>query len=447
MLNESGALERCADLIAGARSLGADQADAVYVGSHSDSVHIRLGKLETVDRSESEHFGLRVFVGQRQATIGASALDETSLEELATRAIAMARSAPEDQYAGLAPAEMLMRAVPPDLDLLSEERSPEALRRSAEEAEDAARSVDGVTNSEGAAAGTGGNVIALATSHGFAGSYAQTHHSLSAGVVAGEGSGMERGSEWRVARHFGDLPVATAIGEEAASRAIARLNPTTLPSGAMPVVFDPRVGRSLVSHMISAMAGPSIARRASFLLDHEGEQIFDSAITILDDPLKKRGLASLPFDGEGLATKPVAIVENGVLGSWLLDSASARKLGRMPTGHAVRSGGSAPSVSPSNVTLTGGTGTLADLIRDIGEGVLVTDLIGHGVNGVTGDYSRGAAGFAIKGGEIAGPVSGITIAGNLRDMYRTMRAAGDVQSRYSINVPTLRVDGMTVAGA
>lgn len=447
MLNGSGALERCQDLIAGARRLGADAADAVYVGSHSESVEVRLGELESVDRSESEHFGLRVFVGQRQATIGSSALDSASLEELAARAVAMARAAPEDTYAGLAPEEMLMRTPAPDLDLLSDERGAEELRRDAECAEEAARSVAGITNSEGAGAGTGGNVIALATSHGFAGCYAQTHHSLSAAVVAGQGSRMERGMEWRAARHFADLPDPSSIGAKAAERAVARLNPTSLPSGAMPVVFDPQVGRSLIGHLVSAMSGPSIARGASFLLDHEGEQIFDSAITILDDPHRLRGLSSLPFDGEGLETAASALVEKGVLGSWLLDAASARKLGRKPTGHAVRSGGAGPSVSASNVTMLAGTQSVAEMIADIEEGVLVTSLIGHGVNGVTGDYSRGASGFAIRGGEIAGPVSGITIAGNLRDMYRGMRPADDLDMVYSTNVPTLRVDGMTIAGA
>ncbi|WP_066558374.1 TldD/PmbA family protein [Croceicoccus bisphenolivorans] len=447
MLNEGDALERCADLIRCARTIGADAADTVYVGSHSESVQVRLGQLESVDRSEAEHFGLRVFVGRKQATIGSSAVDTAGLEELATRAIAMARSAPDDEYAGLAPQDLLMSGPTPDLDLVSLETESEALRAAAEATEDAARAVAGITNSEGAAAGTGGSTIALATSHGCARSYRQSQHSLSAAVVAGTGSGMERGMEWRVARHAGDLPDAASIGAKAAERAVARLNPASMPSGAMPVVFDPQAGRSLIGHFVAAISGPGIARGASFLLDCEGEAVFDSAITIVDDPLKQRGLASRPFDGEGLETRATTLIDKGVLGSWLLDATSARKLGRQPTGHAVRSGGAGPSVASSNAVLQPGEQSVAELIADIGEGVLVTDLIGHGVNGVTGDYSRGASGFAIRGGEIVGPVSGITIAGNLRDMFRQMRAASDLEHIYSVNVPTLRIDGMTVAGA
>ncbi|RVQ67559.1 TldD/PmbA family protein [Croceicoccus ponticola] len=446
MLNEGEALDRCAELMACARRLGADEADAVYVGSHSESVQVRLGSLEGVDRSESEHFGLRVFIGRRQATIGSSAIDTGSLEELASRAIAMAQVAPEDENAELAPADMLMRGPAPDLDLVSDLPGPAELRHAAEEAEDAARAVAGITNSEGASAGTGGNTIALATSHGFANSYRQSQHSVSASVVAGEGSGMERGSDWRVARHRADLIEAAKIGAKAAERAVARLHPGSMRSGAMPIVFDPQAGRSLLGHLVSAIAGPAIARGASFLQEREGQQVFDSAITIIDDPLRQRGLGSRPFDGEGLPTGPVALIDNGVLTGWMLDAASARKLGRRPTGHAVRAGGTAPSVSSSNVELLPGTQSVAELIADIGEGVLVTEMIGHGINFVTGDYSRGASGFLISNGEIAGPVAGITIAGNLADMFRTMRAANDLEIIYATNVPTLRVDGMTVAG-
>lgn len=447
MLSEAEALARCADLIASARGLGADAADAVYVGNHSQSAQVRLGKLEDVDRSEAEHFGLRVFVGGRHATIGCTSLREGSADELATRALAMARAAPVDEFAGLAPDERLMRGGAPDLDLVSPEMPVALLRERALACEDAARANPKVANSEGATAGTGGSTFALVTSHGVARSCSQSHHSLSAAVVAGHGSAMERGSEWRVARHAGDLPDPGTIGAKAAERAVARLDPGSLRSGAMPVVFDPEAGRSLIGHLVAAMSGPAIVRGASFLIDCEGSQLFARDITIVDDPLRPRGLASRAFDGEGLATAPTCLVERGVLGDWLLDAASARKLGREPTGHAVRSGGGGPGVAPSNVVLQPGPESVAQLIADIGEGVLVTDLIGHGVNPVTGDYSRGASGFAIRGGEIAGPVAGITVAGNLRDMFAAMRAADDLTMLYPVNVPTLRIDGMTVAGS
>lgn len=447
MLSGDNALDRCGELIACARRLGADGADAVYVGSHSESVQVRLGGLEDVDRSESEHFGLRVFIGMRQATIGSSAVDAGRLEELASRAIAMARAAPEDENAALAPRSLLMRQAPPDLDLVSDLPGPDTLREAALASEDAARAVAGVTNSEGAAAGTGHSVIALATSDGFGANYAQSQHSLSAAVVAGEGSGMERGAEWRVARHRGDLPDAAWIGAKAARRAVERLGPASVRSGAMPVVFDPLAGRSLLGHFVAAISGPSIARGGSFLLEREGERVFDSSVTIVDDPLVMRGLGSRPFDGEGLETRATTLIGKGVLTGWMLDSASARKLGRQPTGHAVRLGGAPPSVSSSNLTLLAGERSVAELIADIAEGVLLTELIGPGVNIVSGDYSRGAAGFLIRDGQIAGPVSGITVAGNMADMFANMHPANDLEIIYSTNVPTLRVDGMTVAGS
>ncbi|AKM08773.1 TldD/PmbA family protein [Croceicoccus naphthovorans] len=446
MLNQAEALDRCNALVKHARSLGADAADAVFVGSQSENVNVRLGNLEAVDRSESEHFGLRVFIGQRSATIGSSAIDSASLDELASRACAMAAIAPEDSSAGLAPEDMLMRGELPDLDLVSDPTPTEMLRETALAIEDAARAVGGITNSEGAGAGTGRSTIALVTSHGFAGAYRQSQHSRSAAVVAGTGNKMERGSEWRVARHSRLLPDGAAVGRRAAERAVARLNPESMRSGPMPVVFDPLVGRSLIGHLIGAMAGPAIARGASFLQDHEGKPVFDTGITIIDEPLRPQGLASHPFDGEGLPTAPTTLIADGVLTGWLLDAASARKLGRRPTGHAVRSGGAAPSVSTSNVVLQAGAESVSDLIADIADGVYITDLIGQGVNGVTGDYSRGASGFRIVGGEIAGPVSGITIAGNLLQMFAHLRPANDLEMTHAVNVPTLRVDGMTVAG-
>ncbi len=447
MLSPEQALDRAQALVERARRAGANEADAVYSGGASESVSIRLGKLEDVERSESEHLDLRVFVGRRSASIGSSDLSDAALGELAERAVAMARAAPEDPYAGLAAPELLSRAPFPDLDLSdAAEPSPEALREQALAAEDAARAVTGVTNSEGGSAGASKRAFALATSHGFAGAYGGTGRSLSASVVAGEGSAMQRDYAWRSAHHAADLISPEEIGQLAGTRAVARLNPGRLKSGAMPVVFDPRVGGSLVGHFAGAISGSSIARRSSFLLDKLGEQVFAPGIRIVDDPLRPRGLVSRPFDGEGLPTAARDLVQDGRITGWLMDSAAARQLGGQPTGHAVRGHGGAPGVSPSNMHLAAGSVSVAELIADIEDGVLVTELIGHGVNGVTGDYSRGASGFRIVRGEIAGPVAEFTVAGNLLDMFARLSVANDLEWHRSVNVPTIRVDGMTVAG-
>ena len=447
MLSLEAARDKALALVECARAAGADAADAIYLADASESVQVRLGKLEDVERSESEHIGLRVFCGRRSASIGSTDLGEAAQGELADRAIAMARLAPEDPYAGLAPEELLLRGTPAALDLADPaEPSPAELRALAEAAEDAARAVAGVTNSEGAGASAGAAVIALATSHGFAGAYAGTSRGLSASVIAGEGSGMQRDYAWRSARYGADLPAPTEIGALAAARAVARLEPGRLTSGPLPVVFDPRVGGSLVGHLLGAMSGSAIARRASFLLDREDEQLFDSSIVITDDPLRPRGLRSRPFDGEGLAVSRRNLVDGGRLTGWLMDSAAARQLGFAPTGHASRGASGAPGVAPSNVHLAAGTLSPAALMADIADGVYVTELIGHGVNGVTGDYSRGASGFRIVNGEIAGPVAEFTVAGNLVDMFKALTPANDLEWHRTINVPTLRVDGLTIAG-
>jgi len=447
MLTSAQAQERAEALIARARKAGADAADAVYIADASESVSVRLGKLEDVERSESEHIGLRVFVGRRSASIGSSDLSDAALAELAARALDMAAQAPEDPYAGLAPEEMLFKGPVPDLDLFdAEEPSPQALRAMAEEAEDAARAVAGVTNSEGAGASNGAVVMALATSHGFSGGYQGTSRSVSASVVAGEGSLMQRDYAYRTARHGADLPSSAFIGQQAGERAVARVNPAKLKSGSMPVVFDPRVGGSLLGHLLGAMSGAGIARKASFLLGKLDEQLFDSSIVIMDEPHRLRGLRSRPFDGEGLPTASRALVQHGKLTGWLVESASARQLGLTPTGHASRGGSGAPGVAPSNLHLAAGSVSVADLIGDIADGVYVTELIGHGVNGVTGDYSRGASGFRIQGGEITGPVAEFTVAGNLLDMFKAMVPADDLEWHRSINVPTIRVDGLMIAG-
>jgi PmbA protein len=447
MLSLDEAQNRAESLVAAARKAGADAADALYLCQAATQVSVRLGALEDVERSEGEEIGLRVFVGQRSASISASDMNPASLNTLVERAVAMAREAPEDRFAGLAPEERLLRKRPANLDLADEEEpDPVALRERAEIAEDAARNVPGITNSEGAGASSGRTQIALATSHGFAGSYAATSHSTFVSVLAGEGSGMQRDHASHAARHIADLDDAEAIGQRAGQRAVARLNPMKIESGQMPVIFDPRIGSSMVGHLIGAIVGPAIARRSSFLIDSLGEAIFDSGVTILDDPLRTRGLRSRPFDGEGLPTKAQALVEKGVLTGWLLDSASARQLGLDPTGHAARGGGGAPGAGASNVHMEPGTVSPGDLMADVRRGIYVTELIGMGVNGVTGDYSRGASGFLIENGAVAHAVSEITIAGNLKDMFRAMVPANDLHFRYAVNVPTIRIDGMTIAG-
>lgn len=447
MLSPAEAQERCEALIARARRAGADAGDAVYLGNSSESVSVRLGALEDVERSESENIGLRVFVGGASASIGSTDLGDAALDELASRAVAMARLAPADKFAGLAPEELLLQGRVPDLDLDDgNERSPADLRRLAEEAEEAARAIPGVTNSEGGGASAGRGLFALATSHGFSGAYAASSHSISASVVAGEGGNMQRDYSWRSTRYAADLKSPAEIGREAGERAVRRLNPGRVKSGPMPVVFDPRVANSLVGHLLGAMSGASIARRASFLLDRDGQKLFDSAITISDNPLALRGMRSRPFDGEGLPTAPRKLIDAGRLTGWLMDSAAARQLGAMPTGHASRGSSGAPHVTSSNVVLEAGTVTPAQLMADIADGVYVTELIGQGVNGVTGDYSRGASGFRIVNGELAGPIAEFTVAGNLIDMFAALTAADDLDVYRGIDTPTLRIDGMSVAG-
>jgi PmbA protein len=447
MLNCQEAETRAAALTERAIRAGADQADAVFIADASESIHVRLGKLEDVERSEGEHISLRAFAGNRSASIGSSDLSDAALDELAARAVAMARAAPEDPHAGLAPGEMLARGPFPVLDMEDAgEPGPMDLRRIAEETEDAARAVAGVTNSEGASASAGRGVFALATSAGFSGAYATTSRSLSASVLAGEGAGMQRDYAWRQARHAADLPGPAQIGQMAGQRAVARLDPGKLKSGVMPVVFDPRVGGSIIGHLVGAMAGPSIARRASFLLDRLEDQLFGPDIVIADDPHRVRGLRSRPFDGEGLPTAARSLVEHGRITGWLMDCASARQLGLAPTGHAARGHGGSPGVSASNLHLAAGSASPAELMAGIIDGVYVTELIGMGVNGVTGDYSRGASGFRIVNGEIAGPVAEFTVAGNLIDMFARLVPASDLEWHRAINVPTFRIDGMTIAG-
>ena len=447
MLTPEQAQDRAADLVRRAVAAGADAADAVFAAHASTEVSVRLGALEDVGRSESEDLGLRVFVGQRSASVSTSDLSADTIAALVDRAVAMAREAPEDRYAGLAPAERLMHGAPPALDLADRgDVTPAELRHAAQAAEDAARAVPGVTNSEGAGASASSSVWALATSNGFAGAYATTGYGLSASVIAGEGGAMQRDYGFHSARHRAHLDAPDAIGRLAGERAVARLDPARVASGPMPVVFDPRVGASLIGHLTSAISGKAIARRTSFLLDALGTQVFAPGVTIRDDPHRPHGLRSRPFDGEGLPVSPVALVADGMLETWLLDSASARQLGLEPTGHAARGIAGAPGVSTSNLYMEPGKVPVATLLSDITSGVYVTELIGQGVNPVTGDYSRGAAGFLIENGVITRPVAEFTIAGNLTAMFAELTPANDLEFRHGINVPTLRVEGMTVAG-
>ena len=448
MLNPQEALDRAQNLVSQAIKAGADAADAVYVCDASTEVQVRLGQLEDVARSEGEDIGLRVFVGQRSATISSSNMNPDILAGLVTRAIDMAKEAPEDQYAGLAPQDRLLTGAVPDFDGDDGlDPDPALLRAAALECENAARAVAGVTNSEGAGASAGRSIFALATSHGFAGVKSGSGYGMSASVLSGDSDAKERDYDWRTTRHLADLDSPFNIGTRAGERAVKRLNPGTVKSGQMPVVFDPRVGGSFVGHLLGGIGGASIARKTSFLLESLGAQLFDSSISIVDDPHRMRGLGSRAFDGEGLPTARRSIIENGVLTGWLMESASARQLGLEPTGHASRGIGGAPGVSTSNVHMEGGSVSVSELIADIRHGIYVHELAGQGVNPVTGDYSRGAAGFLIINGEIAGAVSEFTIAGNLKDMFAVMTAANDLEFTRGTNVPTLRIDGMMIAGA
>ncbi len=448
MLDPASASDTLLALIEQARRAGADAADAVYVGDRSTSVGVRLGALEDVSRAEGQEIGLRLFVGQRNAAVASSDLSRDSLSALVERAMAMARAAPEDQYAGLAPQEMIMSGPRTHLDLDDGgDPDPVDLRLRAEAAEDAARSVAEITNSNGASASANASTFAIATSHGFVGAKRATGYSCSASVVAGSGSGMQRDYGWHSARHLADLEDPQAIGRRAGERAAARLNPVRVKPGPMTILFDPRVATTLLGHFVGAISGGAIARQTSFLLDALGTQVFAKGVAIHDDPLRVRGLRSRVFDGEGLPVAASDLVADGVLTTWLADSASARQLGIAPTGHAVRGVSGAPGAGPSNLVIQPGSRSREAMIAGVSNGIMVTELIGQGVNGLTGDYSRGAAGFLIVNGEIGPAVSEITIASNLRTMFAGLEPASDLVVRRGIDSPTLLVPEMTVASA
>jgi PmbA protein len=430
-----------ADLLKWAKAAGAESADALYVNGESISVAQRMGKREKLESSEGRDLGLRVFVGKRQAFVSSTDFAPASLRTLAGRAVDMARAVPEDPVCGIAPEELLARSWP-DLDLSDKVRpSAKALLTMAAEAEDAARAVKGVTNSEGAEASWGRTSVMLAASNGFSGGYRRSGYSLSCAVLGGEGTGMERDYEWSSAVHLEDLMAARTVGRNAGKFVVRRLNPRKAKSARVPVVYDRRVSGGLIGHLAGAINGRAVARGTSFLKDKMGEKIFADGIRILDNPHRKRGL------GSRLPTKRCAVIDDGRLTTWLLDLAAARQLKLKPTGHASRGTSGPPSPTTSNFYLEKGKLSLDELLGDIKSGLYITDMIGFGVNGVTGDYSRGASGFWIENGKLAWPVSGITVAGNLKDMFMNMTPANDLQFKSSTNAPTVRIEGMTVAGA
>jgi len=445
LLDQSTLTTLAERLVAAARRAGADAADAVAERGMSLSVEVRDGTVEASERSEGDNMGLRAFVGRRQAVVSTNDLTG-NLDELAERAVAMARVAPEDRFAGLAEPERLARQVP-DLDLLDPELpSVTQLEAMARAAEAAALAVKGVSKSGGASASAGIGGMVLVTSGGFKGSYLGSRHGVSMQAIAGEGTGMEQDYDFSSAIHAADLTAPELIGRSAGERAVRRLNPRKVTTRRVPVVFDPRISGSLVGHLASAINGGAIARKTSFLKDRMGERLFAPGIAIVDDPLRRRGLRSHPFDGEGVAGERRALVRDGVLASWILDCATARELGLATTGHARRGVSSTPSPGASNLHLEPGAVSADALIGDIADGFYVTDLIGMGANMVTGDYSRGASGFWIENGERSYPVSEMTIAGHLNEIFRNLTPANDLVFRYGTNAPTVRLEGLTVAG-
>ena len=445
LLDQSALTDLADRLVAAARRAGADAADALAVRSVSLAVEVREGAVEESERSEGDDVGLRAFVGRRQAVVSTNDVN-ADVAELATRAVAMAKAAPEDPFAGLADPARLARDVP-DLDLLDPDLPTVALlEERAQRAERAGLAVKGVTKSGGASAAAGIGGMVLVTSHGFRGAYLSSGQSISMTAIAGEGTAMERDYDYSSTLHGADLDPPEKVGRTAGERTVERLNPRKVKSKRVPVVFDRRVAGSLVNHLASAINGAAVARKTSFLKDRLGQRLFRTGIHVLDDPLRRRGLRSRPFDAEGVATRRLAIVEDGVLASWFLDSATARELGFASTGHAQRGVSSTPAPGPSNLHLAAGSDTPEALMADIAEGFYVTDLIGVGVNQVTGDYSRGASGFWIENGKRSYPVSEVTIAGNLIDMFQTLLPANDLEFRFGTNAPSVRVEGLTVAG-
>lgn len=436
------------DLIKKAIARGADAADALFSQSRSLSHSCRMGKLENLERDESRDLGLRVFKGKRQALVSSTDLSASALDNLITRALSMADSVPEDPWCGIAAADEIAQSIP-ELSLCDPCAPDEnTLKARAEACEEAALSLPGIHNSGGADAAWGVGSVALATSNGFRGAYPSSWHSVSVSVLAkGTNDTMERDYDFTSARFGEDLDNPAEVGRTAGERTLKRLGARKPDTTSAPVVFDPRVSASLMGHMVGAISGTAIARGTSFLKDKRGQQIFASGITIVDDPHLYRGLGSKPFDGEGLANSKKILVADGVLQSWILSLSSARQLGLSSTAQAARGIASPPGPAVSNLFMEPGTLCVTDLISDIRAGFYVTELMGSSINGLTGDYSRGASGFWIENGELSYPVSEATLAGNLIDMYLNTTAADDLTFRFGANAPTLRIEGMTIAGS
>ncbi len=434
------------DLINKALRAGADAADALLYDAANLSLTRRLGKIERLERSESCDLGLREFIGKRQAMVSSSDRRPAALAALVERAVAMAKVVTEDPWCGIAEPGQLTRDLP-ELDIFDPtEPQLETLIEQLAIAEEAALAVPNVTNSEGADASWTRSTMALAASNGFVGSYAGSRHSLSVVVLAGSGTAMERDYDFGSTVYASDLPAPAEIGRNAGERTVKRLNPRRVKSQKLPVIYDPRAARGLLSHLAGAINGPSIARGTSFLKDKLDQPVFAPGITVIDDPFVARGLRSRPFDGEGVAPQRRTIIEDGRLTTWLLDLRSARQLGLTTTGHASRGTSAPPSPAAANFHLAGGRKSPAELIKEVEQGLYVVELMGQGVNSLTGDYSRGACGFWIEKGQLAWPVSELTVAGNLKEMFLTLEPANDLELRYGVDAPTLRIESMIVAG-
>jgi PmbA protein len=446
LLDQTALADLAERLVGAAKRAGADAADAIAVRGISLSVEVRDGAVEESQRSEGDDLGLRVLVGRKQAVVSTNDLVGSGFDALAERAVAMARVAPDDRFAGLADPALLAKKFPA-LDLLDPDMpSVGVLEARAREAEAAALAVPGVSKSGGASASVGIGGTVLVTSHGFHGASIGSRHSIAMSAIAGEGTGMETDYDFTSTVHAADLDSAEEIGRSAGERTVERLNPRKVTTRRVPVVFDQRIANSLIGHAASAANGASIARKSSFLRDKLGQQIFGKGIEIVDDPLRVRGLRSRPFDAEGVATSARKLVEDGVLKTWFLDSATARELNMQTTGHANRGVSSTPSPGPTNLYLVAGEKSPDELIAEIEDGFFVTSLIGMGVNLVTGDYSRGASGFWIENGKKTFPVSEVTIAGHLSEIFKSLTPANDLVFRYGTNAPTVRMEGLTVAG-
>ena len=435
------------DVVSAALKAGADAAEAVSAERQSLSITVRLGALEEVEREEARDLGLRVFIGKQQATVSSSDVSAEARAKLVERAVAMARLAPDDPYAGLAPSDRLARGPMPDFDLFDpSEPTAEDLEAGARAAEDSARALEGVANSEGASAGWSSSGWRLVTSGGFSGDHRASGFSLGASVIAGEGEAMERGWEGRSTRWREDLPTPESIGQEAARRAVAQVGARKIDSATAPVVFENRLAMSLISPLIGAISGPAVARGVSFLKDKLGQQLFAKGVNLIDEPHRKRGLGSSPFDDEGVANTRMAIIDDGVLTTWLLNSGSARQLGLETTGHASRGSAGPPGVSPSNLTLQPGELDRAGLMKQAGTGLLVTSMFGPSLNANTGDWSIGVSGSWFEDGEEAYPVTEITVAGNMMDIWARLIPGSDLQFRGASNSPSLLIPDLAIAG-